>query len=87
MLDSFYVLQNCIQKTLIDVTFTEEEFDTISHVIAALELVKLAVKALCRQYANMQTAEATLKYMINTLKIQSSTVGKELIQALPFRIS
>ena len=83
MLDRFYILRNCIRKALIDVKssviFTEDEFDTISHIITALEPVKLAVEALCRQDANMLTDEATLKFMINTLKMQNSSVVKELI--------
>ena len=91
MLDRFYILRNCIRKALIgvksSVIFTEDEFDTISHIITALELVKFAVEALCRQDANMLTAEATLKFMINPLKMRNSAVGKELIQVLSFRIS
>ena len=85
ILDCFYILRNCIRKALIDikssVIFTEDEFDTISHIITALEPVKLAVEAFCRQDTNMLTAEATQKFMINTLKMQNSAVGKELIQA------
>jgi hypothetical protein len=91
MLEIFYKLRYCVQKALIDVNsginFCDEEFTLLSATITALTPIKLAVDALCRQDANLLTADATIKFMMEALSNQNCAIAKELYDALKFRIS
>lgn len=71
MLETFEEIKFCIQKALIDISsdihFSDEEFNLLSSLIAALTPVKLTVDALCRKDANLLTADASLTFMLDTL--------------------
>ena len=54
--------------------FFDLEFDTISSVVACLEPVKLAVEALCRNYATHLSADTAIVFMINNLVASDLTV-------------
>lgn len=79
-----------IQKALIDISydiqFSDEEFNVLSSIIAALTPVKLTVDALCRKDANLLTADASLTFMLDTLSKQKSAIALELLEALKSRI-
>lgn len=90
MLERFYQLWYCVQKALIDlksnIVFSEEELLLISEIIDALSPIKLAVEALCRRDSNILVADATFKFMIDTLVAQKTKISIELINALKYRI-
>jgi len=71
MLERFYQLKSCVQKALIDVkieiSFTKEELDIVSSIIAALAPVKLAVEALCSRETDLYQADITLEFMLDEL--------------------
>lgn len=91
MLERFYELRHCVQKALIDLNsnlnFCEADFTLISATVAALTPIKLGVEALCRQDSNLLVADATIKFMIETLAAQKSEISTDLANALKFRIS
>lgn len=90
MLEKFEEIKFCIQKALIDISsdihFSDEEFNLLSSIIAALTPVKLTVDALCRKDANLLTADASLTFMLDTLSQQKSAIALELLEALKSRI-
>lgn len=85
MLEKFEEIKFCIQKALIDISsnvhFSDEEFNLLSSIIAAL-----TVDALCRKDANLLTADASLTFMLDTLSQQKSAIALELLEALKSRI-
>lgn len=90
MLERFYKLHTCVQKSLIDlkskVTFSDEEIEMIRTLIEILLPVKLAVEALCREDATLLTASTTLQFML--ANIGSGTLLHERMKkALKRRIS
>lgn len=68
MIERFYKLKNCVRKALIDIksniVFSDEEMETIETLIEILLPVKLAVEALCREDANLLTANTTLEFLL-----------------------
>jgi len=91
MLERFYQLKSCVQKVLIDVkieiSFTKEELDIVSSIIAALAPVKLAVEALCSRETDLYQVDITLEFMLDELSKQESFLSKKLKTALLNRIS
>lgn len=91
MLERFYQLKSCVQKALIDVkieiSFTKEELDIVSSIIAALAPVKLAVEALCSRETDLYQADITLEFMLDELSKQENFLSKKLKTALLNRIS
>ena len=53
---------------------------------AALEPVKLAVEAMCRQNATLLTAEGIFLFLIREMKKQRTTLAKKLLSAVKNRI-
>lgn len=89
MLERFYMLKSCIQKSIIDLkldSFSDEEFEAISVAISALHPVKLAVEALCRKDSNLISADTTFKFLFDELGKINSTLSNELLIALKERI-
>lgn len=94
MVEKFNKLKLCIAKALIDLglstnieyRFLEHDFDALVNLENILKPVKLAVEVLCRQDANLITAEATLKFMIKKLEDNHSTLASELALSLRRRI-
>jgi len=82
MLDVFYRLRNPIQKACIDdkssVILADADFESICEIIAALEPVKLSVKALSRRETSLVSADAAMHFCIVELEKQSSELGKTL---------
>jgi len=62
MLHCFVTVKNCILKATIDikspVQLSDADMDNIQEIVSALELVKLAVEALCQRDANLVSADA-----------------------------
>lgn len=62
--------------------FSDEEFNLLFSIIAALTPVKLTINALCRKDVNLLTADASLTFMLGTLFQQKSAIALELLEAL-----
>ncbi|XP_065665757.1 uncharacterized protein LOC136087194 [Hydra vulgaris] len=73
MIQQFLKVKHSIRKVLKDISphliCSDDEEDTLSDIVAALEPVKLAA-ALCRQNATLLTAEGIFKFLVNRLKQQ-----------------
>ena len=90
MIERFYSLRSCIQKALIDmnsdIKFSEVEFQLMNDTIDVLQPIQYAVESLCRQDADLLTAEATMKFLLNNLSQNKSSLAAEMKDALEFRI-
>ena len=90
MLERFYKLKSCIQKSDIDlklnINFTETDFETVSATISTLLPVKLAVESLCCKHANLISADAALTFMFDRLCEIKSSLNIELVSDLKQRI-
>lgn len=91
MLERFYMLKSCIKKSIIDleieITISDVDFNEINLVISALLPVKLAVEAICREDANLITADTTILFMFDALDKLKTSLSIELLEALKKRIS
>ncbi|KAF2905211.1 hypothetical protein ILUMI_00988 [Ignelater luminosus] len=74
-------------STNIEYRFSEHEFCALENLENILKPVRLAVKVLCRQDANLIIAEATFKFMIKKLEDNHSALASELALSLRRRIS
>ncbi|GIX87634.1 hypothetical protein CDAR_300351 [Caerostris darwini] len=81
-MERFLKLKNPIQKAIIDlnlqINFSDSEFDLISRTVSALLPIKLAVEALCRRDSKLLTANATINFMLQSLKEQHTSLSEEL---------
>ena len=91
MLERFFLVQNCIKKSLIDlnskISFSDTELQLLSEIISALQPVKVAVENLCAQNINLYVADLTLKFMLNELQSQNSFLSNALFDELVTRIN
>lgn len=91
MLERFYNLKVCIDKALIDVgseiKFSGDEWSIINELIVSLQPLKLAVEALCRRESTLITADTTLKFVLDKLNNQGTSLSAELAEALRNRIA
>ena len=73
MLSRFVKLRGPIRKALIDLSeptqVTDGDFCLIEEMVACLEPVKIAVKAICRRDTNLIAAEAALHYPVTEAKL------------------
>jgi phage-related minor tail protein len=71
MLERFYRLLISILKSLIainsSIQFSETEIKLLEGVIGALQPVKFSVEAICREDANLFTADITFNFMLDEL--------------------
>ena len=90
MIERFILLKKCIFKALLDLSIahdiTQAEFLFLDEMKAALEPVKLAVEAVCRQNATLLTAEGIFLFLISEMKKQRTTQAKKLLSAVKNRI-
>ena len=90
MIERFILLKKCIFKALLDLSIahdiTQAEFLFLDEMKAALEPVKLAVKAMCRQDATLLTAEGIFLFIIREMKKQRTILAKKLLSAVKNRI-
>lgn len=90
MLERFNQLKSCARKSLIDlnidISFSENEIDSISSVISTLLPVKLAVEALCVADCTLLNADITIKFMLDELSTQDTSLSRELKYELLSRI-
>ncbi|KAJ8926472.1 hypothetical protein NQ314_021158, partial [Rhamnusium bicolor] len=92
MIERFIQLRSCISKVLIDLELgsdywiTEDEFNILSEIDRALQPIKLAVEVLCRQDSNLRTAEITLRFTIDKLQLQKTSLSEKLVSSLSVRI-
>lgn len=90
MVERFYQLKSCARKSLIDlnidISFSENEIDFINSVISTLLPVKLAVEALGASDCTLLNADVAIKFMLDELSAQSSTLSRELKYELILRV-
>ena len=91
MLQRLVEVKFAVQKALIDVkanvTLLEDDFETMSNVILALKPLEVAVEVLCRIDANLITANATMKFVMEEMrKFSPSTFVGQLQDAIEQRI-
>ena len=90
IIERFILLKKCIFKALLDLSIahdiTQAEFLFFDEMKAALEPVKLAVEAMCRQEATLLTAEGIFLFLIGEMKKQRTTLAKKLLSAVKNRI-
>ena len=95
MLQRVYLLKNCIQKSLIDISLPEDESlalsnnesKTVSAIINALVPVKATVEALCRWDANLFTADVAITFMLKKLKDANNVLSQKLHSSLVLILS
>lgn len=79
MVERFYQLKSCARKSLIDlnidISFSENEIDFFNSVISTLLPVKLAVEALGASDCTLLNADVAIKFMLDELSAQSSTLS------------
>ena len=79
-----------VQKALLDlgasVYLSDHEFIKIEAIAKALIPIKIAVEALCRRDANLITAEATVKFLLNELSMSPSYYNNQILEAIDRRI-
>ena len=76
MVERFLYLRKCITKALVDLSIrlniSDEEFMLLEDLKAALEPIKLAVEALCRQDATILTADGIFRFLLAELKCRNT---------------
>ncbi|GFW78453.1 hypothetical protein TNCV_1379991 [Trichonephila clavipes] len=60
------------------INFPYIEFDLISRTVSALLSIKLAVVRLCLRYSNLLRTNATVNFMLQSLKGQYTSLSEEL---------
>lgn len=93
MLKRFKMLLSSIQKTLIDLNLTNDEYNItlaetkqIEDMIVVLEPIKLTVDTLCRRDSNLITANIALTFMLQKLRSTNSLLSDKLYNSLCIRL-
>lgn len=86
MLERFYEVRECINKSLVDNTFSAYEFNLMEKIIFALRPIQTAVEALCARDANLISADVSLKFMLDELAKQKTSLSESLSAELINRI-
>ena len=90
MLSRFQQLASCVLKSLIDLKLcnevTQADYAVVGEIVAALQPVALAVKAICRRDSNLIAAEAAIHFCIVELCKQSSDLANSMAVSLESRI-
>ena len=90
MLERFLKIVDSIRHALQDLNsnlLNENNLHVLNDLLVALKPIKLAIEALGRQDANLLTADAILKFMIESLQQNDNAISKELSDALLIRIN
>jgi hypothetical protein len=91
MMERFVQLKSCVMKATIDLkmstSFSDADWKASSEIVSALEPLKLAVDTLCRQDANLLTADTALSFAVNSLSSQTTELAEKLLEALCRRIA
>jgi hypothetical protein len=76
MIQQFLKIKDAIAKVLTDISplliCSNDEVEVLLDIVAALEPVKLAAEALCRQNATLLTAEGIFKFLVSNLQKKNS---------------
>lgn len=90
MLERFVALKDCLQKAMIDlsipITLCDQEFEVLRGIVKCLEPIRLTVLALCRQDANLYTADASFKFLFEELSKVNIPLSTQLQAALKLRL-
>lgn len=92
MLERFYLLRNCIQKSLIDCKLnistdvSQNEIQAIAEIVDALTPIKATVEALCSQDANLLSADIAINFTLKKLQEADNIISQRLFAALSTRM-
>ena len=79
-----------VQKALLDlqevINLSDHEITEISRIIHSLGPIKAALEALCRRDANLITAEATIKFLLDELLSSHSSLNEAIQNAINQRM-
>lgn len=91
MVNRFLQLQTCVQKALIDlkseILFTENDIVVLNDINDTLIPIKTAVEVLGSRNMNLISADVTVKFLIDKLKMLTSPLARKCADALSNRIS
>ena len=86
MVERFICLKKCISKALLDLSIENSisttEFSFLNKLKCTLELIKLAVEALCHKDATLLTAEGIFQFLFVELKKRKSSLAEDLLCAV-----
>lgn len=86
MLERYCKIRPCLEKTFIDLKgnskVTENELMCIKQLTSALEPVKLASDALCRNEASLLSADAVITFLLQTLEQRQSSQNNPLCKTM-----
>ena len=87
-LESIKKVKVPLKKLMKDSTLalTDQEFEKIDELLEVLMPVKLVVEAICRQDADLLTAEVAFQELFDDLKAKDSELAQEMLFALRKRI-
>ena len=90
MLARIIQLKLLVQKALLDLganeNLSDQDFIWNEPIAKALTPIKIAVEALCMRDANLITAEATIKILLNELSRSPSKYNIQILEAIDERI-
>ena len=91
MLERIIRIKLPIQKALLDlgvedINIVDQEFEVISSIVEALKPIRIALDALCRRDANLITAEATVKFVLDEIHKSQSYYNIRIQEAINQRI-
>ncbi|GBN07566.1 hypothetical protein AVEN_120628-1 [Araneus ventricosus] len=83
MLERFLEINGAISKALIDIKEEQIlgnlEFETLTEIVAGLNLVKIGLEKLCSRKATLLTANQVFAFIIGELNQQNSEFVKNMI--------
>ena len=91
MLERIIRIKLPFQKALLDlgvedINIVDQEFEVISSIVEALKPIRIALDALCRRDANLITAEATVKFVLDEIHKSQSYYNIRIQEAINQRI-
>ena len=91
MLERIIQIKLPIQKALLDlgyedINIRDQEIEVISSIVEAINPIKIALEAICRRDANLITAEATVKFLLDEMNKSHSNYYSRIQEAINQRI-
>ena len=91
MLERIIQIKLPIQKALLDlgyedINIRDQEIEVISSIVEAINPIKIALEAICRRDANLITAEATVKFLLDEMNKSHSNYNSRIQEAINQRI-
>lgn len=95
MLSRFHQLKECIDVALIRITddlkepivFTTSEYNCINSIASSLQIIELALKAICKKECSLYDAHVYIEVMLDKLSEQNSSISNELKESIISQLS